>query len=312
MQPPMDATEALLRRVQRPLSTEFETRSSDNLSYLHHTSTLSENLDLYRPGGYHPVSLGDTFKNGRYRVAHKLGWGGFSIVWVARDNLPEEWVALKIHTAETTLRSHELSTLQSMQQHGASPYIVRLLDSFDHIGPNGSHQCLVFELLGPSVNHILADYNEEGVRLEIETILKLTKQLLQAISFLHRQGYAHGDISGNNVVFTASELKYLSEEALCDIIGHPQLGSISRNDGTPLGPSMPKYLVERAEWDEWIDDDEADLRLIDWGEAFKHGAEPPKLAQPFDLKAPETIFTDNFDYRLDLWRAGCVVRFAFF
>lgn len=27
----------------------------------------------YRPGGYHPVTLGDTFKDGRYKVYQKAG-----------------------------------------------------------------------------------------------------------------------------------------------------------------------------------------------------------------------------------------------
>lgn len=44
-----------------------------------------ERLSKYRPGGYHPVCLGDTFKNGRYEIQHKLGWGGFSTVWLAHD-----------------------------------------------------------------------------------------------------------------------------------------------------------------------------------------------------------------------------------
>ena len=54
--------------------------------------------------------------------------------------------------------------------------------------------------------------------------------------------------------------------------------------------------------------DEEDLRIIDFREAFLQGAEPTRLAQPDTLRAPETIFTDHFDYRLDLWRAGIVVR----
>ena len=44
-----------------------------------------EGLEDYRRGGYHPVKLGDTFKNGRYRVESKLGWGHFSTVWLAFD-----------------------------------------------------------------------------------------------------------------------------------------------------------------------------------------------------------------------------------
>lgn len=45
-----------------------------------------ENVLNYRPGGYHPVALGDTLSDGRYKICHKLGYGGFSTVWVARDS----------------------------------------------------------------------------------------------------------------------------------------------------------------------------------------------------------------------------------
>lgn len=31
------------------------------------------------------MSIGDTFKDGRYVVVRKLGWGHFSTVWLARD-----------------------------------------------------------------------------------------------------------------------------------------------------------------------------------------------------------------------------------
>lgn len=52
------------------------------LSFLLHTE---ERVDRYRPGGYHPVSINDTFGDGRYTVCHKLGFGGFSTVWLALD-----------------------------------------------------------------------------------------------------------------------------------------------------------------------------------------------------------------------------------
>ena len=44
-----------------------------------------ESSALYRPGGYHPVHLGDTFKDGTYEVVHKLGYGSFSTVWLVED-----------------------------------------------------------------------------------------------------------------------------------------------------------------------------------------------------------------------------------
>lgn len=80
-----------------------------------------------------------------------------------------------------------------------------------------------------------------------------------------------------------------------------------RKDGTPLGPRLPKHLVRKAEWVDWTDEDEEDIRLIDFGEALPLGKAPARIAQPQDLRVPETIFTDHFDHRVDLWRAGCVV-----
>lgn len=47
----------------------------------------SELPEQYRPGGFHPILLGDVFKNGRYKVIQKIGWGGFATIWVARDQL---------------------------------------------------------------------------------------------------------------------------------------------------------------------------------------------------------------------------------
>jgi serine/threonine-protein kinase SRPK3 len=41
----------------------------------------------YRKGGYHPVQIGEKYKDGRYIVIRKLGWGHFSTVWLVRDTV---------------------------------------------------------------------------------------------------------------------------------------------------------------------------------------------------------------------------------
>lgn len=52
-----------------------------------------EALGWCEPGGFHTVTLGNTFHDGRYRIQDKLGYGGHSTVWLARD-LQEECVVL--------------------------------------------------------------------------------------------------------------------------------------------------------------------------------------------------------------------------
>jgi serine/threonine-protein kinase SRPK3 len=106
-------------------------------------------------------------------------------------------VSIKVKTADTdTTENHrEVGALRALQENAALHHIVRLLDDFVHHGPNGSHQCLVFELLGPSVDFIANEYSEDGDQLDTETVLKITTQLLEAISFLHEVGYTHGGVA---------------------------------------------------------------------------------------------------------------------
>ena len=55
-----------------------------------------EGDDGYRKGGYHPVRVGDTYKDGRYVVLEKLGWGHFSTCWLCDDTATGAKVALKV------------------------------------------------------------------------------------------------------------------------------------------------------------------------------------------------------------------------
>lgn len=85
-------------------------------------------------------------------------------------------------TAEGSQELHNLQLLEKRSQGMFSKYIVELLDVFVHQGPNGRHQCLVFELLGPTIDNILELYESE-INFETDTIVRLSKQLLEAIAF---------------------------------------------------------------------------------------------------------------------------------
>lgn len=207
-------------------------------------------------------------------------------------------------------------------------YIVQLLDFFSHHGPNGTHQCVVFELLGPSVDMVLEDYGEELCNLDPETILRISIQILRGIKFIHSASMCHGgeycipcrdclhadqisDISGQNIAFTCTRLLHTAKEQLFKVIGAPKIEPLARLDGVPLPDNLPTQLVRAAEWVEWTDEDDEDIRLFDFGESFLQGEEPEKLAQPGMLRVPEIIFTETFDHRVDLWRAGCMVSWMF-
>ena len=59
------------------------------------TTWYGEHLVLLA-GGYHRVYIGERFKEGRYVVLRKLGWGHFSTVWLVRDTETGVEAALKV------------------------------------------------------------------------------------------------------------------------------------------------------------------------------------------------------------------------
>ncbi|KAK0251796.1 hypothetical protein LTS09_013024 [Friedmanniomyces endolithicus] len=72
-----------------------------------------EDIEGYRPGGFHPVHLEDTLGE-RDKILHKLGSGGLSTTWLARDTVGNRYQALKILKAEETAASTELRTLEKL------------------------------------------------------------------------------------------------------------------------------------------------------------------------------------------------------
>lgn len=102
------------------------------------------------------------------------------------------WVSIKILRADESKVSRELTAFRHLE---SCPGVVQLLDHFLHQGPNGTHQCLVLELLGPSVNIIVADNFEDGDRLETEFVIKMSRKLLETVEYIHTLGYVHGGLS---------------------------------------------------------------------------------------------------------------------
>ncbi|TRX88294.1 hypothetical protein FHL15_010798 [Xylaria flabelliformis] len=277
-----------------------------------------EDLENYTAGGFHPVNLGDTFQGGRYTIRHKLGYGGYSTAWLAYDKDAMRWVSIKVKSAAASTedldQDREISALKQLERRyielahrGTMPF-ARLLDCFHHTGPNGTHNCLVTELLGPSVADVLECYEYQERTFRPDTVLRASCQLLDDLIFFHQAGFVHGDVSIGNVAFTCG---FEDEEELFYEMGDPVTAEYT-SDQIPWSPELPKHLVQYTLWPGWYEPDEEDLRLIDLGEAFPVDDRVTEIAQPGDVRSPETFFIGSFDYRHDLWRAGCVIYSLYF
>lgn len=155
-----------------------------------------EKLERYRRGGYHPTTRGE-WLNGRYRIVHKLGFGAYSTIWMARDQKTEKYVAVKITIADCNpTNSQERNILHRLgsaelkaKTHPGSAIIPSITDEFTISGPNGVHQCFVTSV---GMMNLAEAKDASSFRLfQLPVARVFSAQLVLAVAYLHTQGIVH-------------------------------------------------------------------------------------------------------------------------
>ncbi|KAG7661027.1 uncharacterized protein J8A68_005399 [[Candida] subhashii] len=193
------------------IKDEYDDSDEDDEEEVNHAE--EEDLKDYVPGGYHPCYIGEEYKDGKYTLVRKLGWGHFSTVWLARDNDKNHHVAMKIvrsakHYTETAI--DEIKLLDKVTttdiHHPGHQHVIQLLDTFTHKGPNGIHVVMVFEVLGENLLGLIRRYKHRGI--PIMFVKQIAKQLLSALDFLHRKcGVIHTDLKPENILIEIGDVE---------------------------------------------------------------------------------------------------------
>ena len=111
------------------------------------------------------------------------------------------------------------------------------------------------------------------------------------------------------MALTLPDLNCVSEGEFTQILGKPDIGCVQRKNNKPLEPGVPEYIVRPASGLKLPSRSLLlnPIKIIDFGQSFMPTAVPHTLRTPIAVRAPEVIFKDNLDYRVDLWSMGCMV-----
>ncbi|KAG9234597.1 kinase-like domain-containing protein [Amylocarpus encephaloides] len=244
------------------------------------TSEGVEKVEGYRMGGFCPIRIGQILDN-QYEIIAKLGYGGYSTVWLAKDisqSRCNSWVALKILKSDKSTKDNtELAILQSFQQSS------------------------IVNCFGPSV----AQYVESlwyGV-LDSHTAIDLSRQCVVALKTLHDLGYTHGDVCSANFVLGLSDISGFTKESMRRYLGDSWSGVVSSRDSSALPPGIPERLFQSVSFEDLVDPSR--VMIIDLGEAFSGWKEGVATHLPY--RAPELLVELGATVKSDIWSMGCLI-----
>jgi len=169
---------------------------------------------------------------GRYRLIEPLARGGMATVWIAEDPVLSRQVAVKVLRADlaaddaTRVRFRHEAIAAAKLSH---PNIVSTFDTGDDDGI----AYIVMELIhGPT----LRDLIDQRGGLAVSDVIRIGKQVADALDAAHRAGLVHRDVKPANVLVPASGPVKVTDFGIAKAAGGDDL----TRTGTVMGTA--RYL----------------------------------------------------------------------
>ncbi|MEU7761533.1 MULTISPECIES: serine/threonine protein kinase [Micromonospora] len=190
----------------------------------------------------------------RYRLIDRIGAGGMSVIWRARDEVLDRIVAVKVLAPSLAADARFRDMVREEARSAAQldhPHVTAVHDYGETVAPDGSiTSFVVMELLsGEELEHRLT----EGP-LPWPAAVETGAQVAEALAAAHRLGIVHRDVTPANVMMTGTGAKVLDFGIATRIgapdddedggtFGTPAYVAPERLDGAPAQPATDVYSL---------------------------------------------------------------------
>jgi eukaryotic-like serine/threonine-protein kinase len=147
-----------------------------------------------------PGVLTGTVLSGRYRLESKLGSGGMSTVYLARDETLERWVAAKVLHREISDQPDQIERFRREARAVAQvshPNVVAVIDA----GEDGGRPYIVFEYVDGQTLKQCIDEHDRGLPLDEATAYAI--EVGRGLAAAHARRLIHRDVKPQNVLIDA-------------------------------------------------------------------------------------------------------------
>ena len=233
----------------------------------------------------------------RYEIKEKIGNGGMAMVYKAKDQVLNRFVAIKILRDEFTTDEEFIKRFSIEAQSAASithPNIVSVYD----VGNEENLYYIVMELIkGKTLKEIII---EEGGALPWKWSTNIAIQIAAALETAHRNNIVHRDIKPHNIIITEDGIAKVTDFGIAKAVSNSTItafgstiGSVhyfspehakggytdSKSDLYSLGVVMYEMLTGKVPFD-------ADTPV---SVALKHMQEEPVAPKDINGKIPNSL-----------------------
>src|SRR5882762_2394902 len=165
--------------------------------------------------GYYPITLGQKLGKCKLEIVRKLGWAGYSSIWLARtleyvrllasiyavdgidyvrNAYPAKYVSVKVLTVNATVgvldgllvEANSLKTIKTANpDHPGYKHCLYLHDVTCEDSYHGPHICLITNVLGANIHSLRRLQSNRHGAFSVALTKRVIKQTLLALDYLH-------------------------------------------------------------------------------------------------------------------------------